>query len=776
MLEQLEIHGFEGYRQATIDFTRGLNLIVGRNSTGKTTILDAIFFALYGEIPEVEKKTLVSRLQGSNKTMILKLRFRLPDGRKVEIWREGKLYSRSGSEEGYRSGKFKLLINDKEVQVGGDEDLRKKITELTGISLRKFTNLVYVRQGELNRILEPNKDDMDSVLGINILREIAEELDQVRKQLEKYEGNDVKTYMRRIEEDQLPRIQSQLVDFRGQVDILKDEVEKLKSKVETAESEELKSLLNQVKTRNEAWQKTQETHNKAQGLLSQKGVLNLGELQALAELARQTAMTLKQETERLKSQRDSKEREFKQIEKRVNRIIELFEQTKLTSNEQLKSSLEEERRQLVEFDGKITDAKEEFEKAEKTKNEFEGETRSLKNELLSHDRLLKEGVKNCPTCGQDISESVLSQIVNEKQSRLLELSKKLEKAKIEYDESKKSLEDLRETREQTKKRAEKLESIQLEVSRNLNGASLQSLNETLALTGDAYEKLKDQYDETNAKYGGSKLASSDLDGIVRNVENLFKKAEECDKAAQEAVTKIETHLEKLKLPLKPDDKELETRIAERFPLSLEEVERSRRQFNEKKKQLDDLMHKMKDVEHEKEECEGLVRLLNKREREAESAGELCQKFKIGIEIRRKNIVREIAYKALAIYNSLTDQHVYKAFRIDPDTYVVQVQPSSLGTYIPARRVGGGHQTLLALSLRLALLEVLGHKQMLILDEPTYGVDSENIPQLLGHITEASRNVSQVILVTHYGIGEEEASNIIKVGIGSDGASKAEPAI
>ncbi len=301
-------------------------------------------------------------------------------------------------------------------------------------------------------------------------------------------------------------------------------------------------------------------------------------------------------------------------------------------------------------------------------------------------------------------------------------------------------------------------------------------NETHGLTRDAYEKLKDQYDETNAKYGGSKSASSDLDGVVRNVENLHKKAEECDKAAQEAVTEIGAHLEKLKLPLKPDDKDLETRIAERFPLSPEEVGISRRQFNEKRKQLDVLARKMTDVEHEREECEELVRLLNKRESEAESAGELCQKFKIGIEIRRKYVVREIAYKALAIYNSLTDQHVYKAFRIDPDTYVVQVQPSSLGTYIPARRVGGGHQTLLALSLRLALLGVLGHKQMLILDEPTCGVDSENIPQLLGHITEASRNVSQVILVTHYGIGEEEASNIIKAGIGSDGASKAETAI
>ena len=97
----------------------------------------------------------------------------------------------------------------------------------------------------------------------------------------------------------------------------------------------------------------------------------------------------------------------------------------------------------------------------------------------------------------------------------------------------------------------------------------------------------------------------------------------------------------------------------------------------------------------------------------------------------------------------------------------------MDTYIPATRVGGGHQTLIALALRFAIPRVLNQGGgLLILDEPTYGVDSENIPQLLGYIAEAAKKVSQVILVTHHGLGEEEASNIIKVEIGADGASKA----
>jgi recombinational DNA repair ATPase RecF len=40
-IERLELRNFEGYKRAEINFERGLNVITGRNSTGKTTLLDA---------------------------------------------------------------------------------------------------------------------------------------------------------------------------------------------------------------------------------------------------------------------------------------------------------------------------------------------------------------------------------------------------------------------------------------------------------------------------------------------------------------------------------------------------------------------------------------------------------------------------------------------------------------------------------------------------------------------------------------------------------------
>jgi ABC-type molybdenum transport system ATPase subunit/photorepair protein PhrA len=60
----------------------------------------------------------------------------------------------------------------------------------------------------------------------------------------------------------------------------------------------------------------------------------------------------------------------------------------------------------------------------------------------------------------------------------------------------------------------------------------------------------------------------------------------------------------------------------------------------------------------------------------------------------------------------------------------------------------------------ARVDALGFRSLLIVDEPTYGVDSENLPQLASHIGKASRQISQMILVNHYSICEEEASRAL----------------
>ena len=41
MIEELRLRNFEGFQSARVRFTEGLKLITGRNSAGKTALLEA---------------------------------------------------------------------------------------------------------------------------------------------------------------------------------------------------------------------------------------------------------------------------------------------------------------------------------------------------------------------------------------------------------------------------------------------------------------------------------------------------------------------------------------------------------------------------------------------------------------------------------------------------------------------------------------------------------------------------------------------------------------
>jgi DNA repair exonuclease SbcCD ATPase subunit len=129
---------------------------------------------------------------------------------------------------------------------------------------------------------------------------------------------------------------------------------------------------------------------------------------------------------------------------------------------------------------------------------------------------------------------------------------------------------------------------------------------------------------------------------------------------------------------------------------------------------------------------------------------------------RENTLRLLEYRTYEYFQRLTDQQLYSGCHIDRDRYTLEVQPIGSPRALPAWRAGGGHESLLALAERLALLRVMEFPHLLILDEPTDAVDSENVPQLLDYIARTSEEIGQVLLVTHHGYGDEQGVNLITV--------------
>jgi exonuclease SbcC len=768
LFERLELVNFEGYRKAEIRFTEGLNIITGRNSTGKTAILEALIFALYGMVPGVEKRLLVSKLQGTTNKMSVKLSARIDD-KKIEILREGRLVERKDKTREFRTERLSLKIDGKEKPVSGEEDLKREIIKLTGMGVKMFTNLIYAKQGELTNILEPKKEDMDLILGITLMEELEEQLESAKKYLEKYEGKDVGTMLEMLK-PQLDQKKKQIDELTKQIKSISQEVKELKSIVEKAKSKEIKKLMEQIEKRDSLLKDIGEKEAAILNSLRERNVTSVEELkESLRELDKEIGelVTRLQEHEKEEKEIDSI---CQQLNSKLLKIDINLRNAGVTTIKELEEKKNSIQIKLNQLNKEYENAEAEFKRVECEKNKLEGKISALRDEIKAHEELLDKGYAECPTCGQKVDPEVVRQKINSKKHEIKDLSEKLRVVKSQYDHWKREHDLLKEEISQHNTNLDRLKGIYDSLIDLLGGATKEQLEQRLDEEEKRLEEIRQTINEWVAQRSQLEIKKQDFQKAIDNIERMKKEVDGLKEEYQKCLKEIECNLQILGFSFAPEDKELKVKIAGKLPLGPEELEEKEKELNEKNERLEDLRNNLNKLKEEEEGISKKINELQKRLDKAKVCDSLKEIIEAIIEEWRERMLRLIADEALRVYETLTDQRVYMAFRINKDDYTVEVLPAYLEGYIPAKRVGGGHQTLIALAVRIALLNVLNKRSLLILDEPTYGVDSENLPQLMSYFSEVAKKIKQTILVTHYGLGEEEAANIIKVKIAEDGSS------
>ena len=765
VIEKLKLENFEAYRQAEIFFTDGLNLITGRNSSGKTTILDAIFFALYGEVPEVTKRLLVSRLPATDKSMTVQITFNSPiTGQKVQIFRQGKL---TGPKT-FKTEKRRLLIDNVEVPVSSDVELKNKVSELIGVGMKKFLNLVYTRQGELTRILRPNRDEMDNILGINILKELIAEFEILEKEFTSYEGKDVETELANIRQIILPTLQPQLERLTKQTTQLEQEIAELEKKILTVKSAEFLNLIQKINERDNLINQLKQEETKIQFLLNKYSVSSPEKLKE--KIAQLNLEQVQKQIEEINTKIELLTQLQRELQEKITAIKTILEKNQVSTISQLIQKQNQLQESLTKTNHELEMLNREMERIQLALTELQPELLKLKKDLTEHKAMLENKVGTCPTCKQPITAELLTKLIKQEEEKIRELEPKLQ--------------DLEATQEQLNSKKEKLKQQQTNLTTTLTSikedlakiaelakeATLSDLEKNLLEITQELASLQEEY---KAKIEERSAIESEKEALLtasQEIEFAINKTTQLQTALFETIATIDTLLKKLTLPFKPEEKDLKSKVAEKLPFSPEEIEAAEEEIRKKKETLEKATEEIEKTRRKIEEYQQLEKKLATRLKQTQTIRSLKKRIEEIIEEIRNVTLQNIAKEALSIYNTLTDQQIYEKFEIDPENYRVYVYPHAFRTKLPATRTGGGHQTLIALSIKLALLRVLGYRNLLILDEPTYGVDAENITQLLARLAEAAQNITQVILVTHYGLGEEAAANIIHVKKQPDGSS------
>lgn len=150
--------------------TDGLYLIAGDTGAGKTTIFDAIIYALYGEASGNIRTTdmLRSKYANADTATFVELTFVFKD--KTYIVRRNPEYLRPSKRGEGRftkeSAKAQLTMPDKEV-ITGLVSVNNKIIEIIGLNKNQFSQIAMLPQGEFMRLLLA-----DTKQRIEIFREI----------------------------------------------------------------------------------------------------------------------------------------------------------------------------------------------------------------------------------------------------------------------------------------------------------------------------------------------------------------------------------------------------------------------------------------------------------------------------------------------------------------------------------------------------------------------------------------------------------------------------
>jgi exonuclease SbcC len=292
MIKDIQLKDFIAHRDTKLEFGKGVTIFVGHNGSGKSSIIDAITFALFGKHTRKSNKNLVRR--GAGQAMV-QMRFAL-NSREFQATR-----ALGGS--GSQSFSQFVLVSDggKAVNrpiVGGErkqfgESMSGEIAKMLGLGYDKMCVAAVVQQGELVKIVEAQprefKELLNGLIGIDRLDLAYETMRDVilgfRERLRDetgYTDEEIPKIEKLIEEKEqvLKQAGSLLAEFEDEKRLLEGRIAQLEKEIERLEP---------------MVQKTQELQNREKLLVrhaNEKRSLIASEVSRLERLAREAKGSL----------------------------------------------------------------------------------------------------------------------------------------------------------------------------------------------------------------------------------------------------------------------------------------------------------------------------------------------------------------------------------------------------------------------------------------------------------------------------------------------------
>ena len=252
MITSVELGDFLSHSETKLEFDNGVTVFVGQNGAGKSSIIDAITFALFGKHTRKSSKGLIKR--GSTQGFS-----------KVEFVINGIPYQavRKIDSKGALAAKFSKRIEGETIEIAAGErkqfgeSMTHEVEKTIGLDFEKLKIASIVQQGELNSIIKAKpkefKELLNAVIGIdkldvasNSLKETSKSFRAKIKEKVGYDDTHIDILKTDLEKNQreLKESKPQKKELEEKHRTLQEEIAKLRIKIEedTPKIEKIKQL------------------------------------------------------------------------------------------------------------------------------------------------------------------------------------------------------------------------------------------------------------------------------------------------------------------------------------------------------------------------------------------------------------------------------------------------------------------------------------------------------------------------------------------------------
>ena len=253
MITSIELRDFLSHEKTTIDLEDGVTIFVGDNGAGKSSIIDAITFSLFGKHTRKSNKGLIKR---GNNQGFARIKFSIKD---KQYEAERKIDSKGS----LNAALYEVTDNNRVQIAAGErkqfkESMTEQVEKIIGMSFEKLKIASIVQQGELNSIINAKpkefKELLNAIIGIDKLDIASESMKKITKEFREKNRTesghddgqiDILEKMKQENQDKLDNAIEEGKNLESQKSNLEKEISKLDVEVRLEEGK--KDKIDQLK-------------------------------------------------------------------------------------------------------------------------------------------------------------------------------------------------------------------------------------------------------------------------------------------------------------------------------------------------------------------------------------------------------------------------------------------------------------------------------------------------------------------------------------------------